>query len=66
MTSSQPRTSDCRSIAVLELVGLLARAAGIGIAAGLLLGGAALLLSLDNVPVLSEAAEIHAASLARL
>lgn len=51
---------------MLELVGLLARAAGIGIAAGLLLGGAALLLSLDNVPVLSEAAEIHAASLARL
>lgn len=54
-----------KDVAVVELFGLVARALVIGIAAGVILGGAVLILSSENIPILTEAAEMHAASLPR-
>jgi hypothetical protein len=65
MKTCESRNPGCNDVAVVELLGLVARAAIIGVAAGFFLGGAALLLSSDSIPVLSDAAEMHAASLPR-
>lgn len=65
MKTRESRNPGCNDVAVVELLGLVARAAIIGVAAGVFLGGAALLLSGNSIPVLADAAEMRATSLPR-
>jgi hypothetical protein len=61
MKTCESRTAG--HVAVIELLAFVARAAGIGIAAGVVLGGATLILSAESAPFFADAAEIYAASL---
>lgn len=53
-------------LAVVDLIAMVTLAVGIGLAASIVLGGAVLLFSAGEPSVISDAATLHVASLARL